>query len=138
MIEMVRGFASLMRGEYKTARTVLEGAEQVFRKHCKGVTWERDTIHNFLLRALVQMGEIRELNARWSVFFRESQERGDRYAANMLSSFYMTMIKLAGNHQPENEADLEAVLEQSHGGNFNLTHSNAFEALFIFTSTAVT
>ena len=129
MIEMVRGFAALMRGEWQTARGVLEGAEQLFRQHCKGVTWERDTIHNFLLRALVQMGEIRELKARWSVFFRESQERGDRYAATMLSSFYMTMIKLAGNHQPENEADLEAVLEQSHAGNFNLTHSNAFEAL---------
>ena len=36
--------------------------------HCTGVTWERDTIHNFMLRALVQMGEIAELKQRWSVF----------------------------------------------------------------------
>jgi eukaryotic-like serine/threonine-protein kinase len=129
MIEMVRGFASLMRGEWQTARTVLEGAEQVFRQHCTGVTWERDTIHNFLLRALVQMGEIRELHARWSVFFRESQERGDRYAGTMLSSFYMTMIKLAGNQQPESEGELEAELEGSEVESFNLRHSNAFEAL---------
>ena len=129
MIELVRGFASLMRGEWQTARAVLEEAEQLFRQHCKGVTWERDTIHNFLLRALVQMGELRELKARWSVFFRESQERGDRYAATMLSSFYMTLIKLAGNQQPESEGELEAVLEQSELESFNLRHSNAFEAL---------
>ena len=112
MIEMVRGFAALMRGEWETARTVLEGAELLFRQNCKGVTWERDTTHNFMLRAMAQMGEIRELKAQWSVFFRESQERGDRYAAAMLTSFYMTLIKLAGNQQPETEGELEAVLEK--------------------------
>ena len=30
----------------------------------------------------------------------------------MLTAFYMTMIKLAGNEQPETEAELEAMLEQ--------------------------
>ncbi len=129
MIEMVRGFASLMRGEWQTARTVLDQAEGLFRLHCTGVTWERDTIHNFMLRALVQMGEINELKERWSVFFRESNDRGDRYAATMLSAFYMTLIKLAGNEQPETETELEAVLEQGSSGSFNLSHSNAFEAL---------
>ncbi len=129
MIGMVRGFAALMRGLWQLARTTLEEAEGIFRHHCKGVTWERDTIHNFLLRSLVQMGEIRELNARWSILFRESQERGDRYAATMLSSFYMTLIKLAGNLQPETETELETALEQSASGSFNLRHSNAFEAL---------
>ena len=126
---MVRGFAALMRGLWQLARTTLEEAEGIFRHHCKGVTWERDTIHNFLLRSLVQMGEIRELKARWSVFFRESQERGDRYAATMLSSFYMTLIRLAGNLQPETETELETALEQSASGSFSLRHSNAFEAL---------
>ena len=130
MIEMVRGFASLMRGEWQPARDVLEGAEAIFRDRCTGVTWERDTIHNFLLRALVQKGEIRELKDRWSVFIREAQERGDLYAATMLNAFYRTMIKLAGNEQPETEAELEAVLECGSKGGFNLQHSNAFESLF--------
>ena len=129
MIEMVRGFAALMRGEWNSARKVLEQAETIFRDQCTGVTWERDTIHNFMLRALVQTGEIRELKERWSVFFRESQERGDRYAANMLSAFYMTMIKLAGNEQSDSEAELEAVLATGTNEVFNLQHSNAFESL---------
>jgi hypothetical protein len=129
MIGMVRGFAALMRGQWQMARARLEEADAIFCHHCKGVTWERDTLHSFLLRSLVQMGEIRELNARWSILFRESQERGDRYAATMLSSFYMTLIKLAGNLQPETEIELETALEQSASGSFNLRHSNAFEAL---------
>ena len=70
MIEMVRGFASLMLGQWRSARTVLDSAEQIFRDHCTGVTWERDTIHNFALRALVQMGEFGELKQRWSVLSR--------------------------------------------------------------------
>ncbi len=129
MIEMVRGFAALMRGEWQLARTVLEGAELLFRQNCKGVTWERDTTHNFMLRALVQMGEIRELKAQWSVFFRESQERGDLYAATMLRSFYMTLCKLAGNQQPETEGELEAALLEGDARSLNVTQSNAFEAL---------
>ncbi len=129
MIEMVRGFAGLMRGEWQAARTNLEGAELLFRQNCKGVMWERDTTHNFMLRALVQMGEIRELKAQWSVFFRESQERGDLYAATMLRSFYMTLCKLAGNQQPETEGELEAALAEGDARSLNLTQANAFEAL---------
>ena len=47
----------------------------------------------------------------------------------MLNAFYRTMIKLAGNEQPETEAELEAVLECGSKGGFNLQHSNAFESL---------
>ena len=129
MIEMVHGFAALMRGQWQKAGSVLDGAEGIFRHHCTGVTWERDTVHYFMLRALVQMGEIRDLKERWSLFFRESQERGDLYAAGMLSAFYMTLHKLAGNEQPENEPELEALLEDGMGETFNLRHSNAFESL---------
>jgi hypothetical protein len=129
MIAMVQGFASLMRGEWNRALKALEGAEETFRDRCTGVTWERDTIHNFMLRGLIQRGEIRELKARWSVFFREAHERGDLYADTMLSAFYRTMIKLAGNEQPENEADLESMLERGSTERFSLQHSNAFESL---------
>jgi hypothetical protein len=75
------------------------------------------------------MGEIHELKERWSVLFRESQERGDLYAATMLNAFYMTIIKLAGNEQPGTETELEAVLDRGSRGSFNLQHSAAFESL---------
>ena len=50
----------------------------------------------------------------------------------MLTTFYMTMIKLAGNHQPENEADLEAVLEQSHEATSTLRTRTRLSAIHLY------
>ncbi len=72
-----------MQGQWKPAQTALDQAEQLFRNHCTGVTWERDTVHNFVLWALMQLGELAELKRRWTVLYRESQERGDLYAATI-------------------------------------------------------
>jgi len=129
MVEMIRGFASLMLGEWKSAQTSLDQADLLFRNHCTGVTWERDTLHNFVLWALVQMGELAELRRRWSGLLRESQERGDLYAATMLTTFYMTMIKLAGNESLEHETELEAAVDRRHDRRFGLQHSAALESL---------
>ena len=59
MIAMVRGAGSLMQGQWKPAQTALDQAEQLFRNQCTGVTWERDTVHNFVLWALMQTGRSR-------------------------------------------------------------------------------
>jgi eukaryotic-like serine/threonine-protein kinase len=129
MIAMVRGAGSLMQGQWKSAQATLDQAEQLFRNHCTGVTWERDTVHNFVLWALMQLGEVAELNRRWTVLYRESQERGDLYAAATLTTFYMTMIKLAKNEQIESERDLTARVDRRDGHQFSLQHSSAFESL---------
>jgi len=129
MIAMVRGAGSLMMGQWKPAQTALDQAEQLFRNHCTGVTWERDTVHNFVLWALMQLGEVAELRRRWTVLYRESQDRGDLYAATMLTSLYMTMIKLANNEQLESERELQAFVDRRDQRRFNLQHSSAFESL---------
>ncbi len=129
MIEMVRGFDALMLGEWTAARSHLDLAENLFRDRCTGVTWERDTVHNFTLWSLVQMGEIAELKRLWSVLLRESQERGDLYAAKMLTAFYMTMIKLAGNEPIETESELEALVDRTQDRGFSLQHSSALQSL---------
>src|SRR5262249_42061976 len=79
--------------------------------------------------ALLQMGQLAELRRRWTVLFREAQERGDLYAATTLTTSYMTMIKLAGNQPPECEGELEALLSRRDGRPFNLQHSAAFDSL---------
>jgi len=129
MIRLARGASSVMLGQWKAARKILDEAEQLFRNQCTGVAWERDTVHNFLLRALFQMGELAELRRRYSALHRESQERGDLYAAATLNSFYMTMIKLTANESPDSEAQLEAAAAPGEGRPFNLQNSSAFDAL---------
>jgi hypothetical protein len=129
MVELVRGVGALLFGRWGTAQSSLDAAEQLFRNHCTGVAWERDTGHNFSLWALWQMGQLAELKRRWTVLFREAQDRGDLYAATTLSTFPMMLIRLAANQQPESEAELEARLGRRGDQPFNLQHSNAFDAL---------
>ncbi|HEX3449899.1 MAG TPA: protein kinase, partial [Isosphaeraceae bacterium] len=57
MVSLARGVESVMLGRWKAAQTALDQAEQIFRNRCTGVTWERDTVHNFVLWALMQLGE---------------------------------------------------------------------------------
>jgi hypothetical protein len=129
LVEMIRGFSALMIGEWKSAQTALDQADIRFRNQCTGVAWERDTLHNFVLWAAVQMGEIAELKRRWSGLFREAQERGDLYAGKMLTTFYMTMIKLAANEPLESEPELELAIDRRQNRTFNLQHSSALESL---------
>jgi serine/threonine protein kinase len=129
LVKMIRGFCYLMLGEWQPAQTELDQADQMFRNQCTGVAWERDTVHNFVLWALVQMGDIAELKLRWSGLLREAQERGDLYAAAMLTTFYMTMIKLAGNESLELDAELDAKVDRRGDRGFNLQNSSALEAL---------
>jgi eukaryotic-like serine/threonine-protein kinase len=129
MIAMVRGAGSLLHGRWKPAQTAFDQAEQLFRNRCTGVTWERDTVHNLVLWALIEMGEVAELKRRWTVLYRESQERGDLYAARVLTAFYMTMIKLAKNEKVESEKELEEFVDGRDLRRFNLQHSSAFESL---------
>ncbi len=129
MVAMARGIGALMIGHWNHAQIELETAEQIFRDRCTGVTWERDTTHNFMLWVLLQTGELAELQRRWTVFYRESQERGDVYAVSLLSDYYMTMITLARNDRLESEPELEATVDHRGGRTFNLRHSAAVESL---------
>jgi hypothetical protein len=129
LTRLVRGVSSAMLGKWKAARTALDEAEHLFRSQCTGVSWERDTVHDLLLWAVCQMGELAELKERWTVMYREAQERGDLYAASMLTSFYMTMIKLTANLAPDSEAQLEAAAAPRKGHALTLRNSSAFDAL---------
>ncbi len=129
MIAMAKGTAALLFGQWNLARAGLDEAEQIFRNRCTGVAWERDTIHNFALWALLQLGDLTELSRRWTILYRESRDRGDRYAASILNTFFITMIKLARNEQLDSEADLEAAVRHGDGRMFNLENAAALEAL---------
>ncbi len=129
MVELVRGISSLLFGRWKAAVEALDRSEGQFRDHCTGVAWERDTGHNLAMWGLFQMGEIAELRRRWTVLFREAQERGDRYAVANLNTFYATILNLAANVFPDSEANIESTLNARHGRGFNLPCASAFDAL---------
>jgi serine/threonine protein kinase len=129
MIHMVRGVSGLMLGRWKQAQTSFDQGEILFRNECTGVTWERDTVHSLALWALMHMGQIAELKRRWALLIKEAQERGDRYAATTLTTFYMAKIRLAEDDPAGIEGELEAVTSHWARRGFFIQHSTAFRSL---------
>src|SRR5208337_2025499 len=129
MIHMVRGDSGLMLGQWKQAQSSFDNAETLLRNHCTGVTWERDTVHSLALWALMHMGQIAELKRRWSLLIREAQDRGDLYAVSTLTTFYMTMIRLADDDSTGIEDELEEVMNQWTRRGFFIQHATAFRSL---------
>src|SRR3974377_2459583 len=109
---MVRGVSGLMLGQWKQAQSSFDNAETLLRNHCTGVTCERHTVHSRALWALMHMGQIAELKRRWSLLIKEAQDRGDLYAATALTTFYMTMIRIADDDSTGIEAELEEMMNQ--------------------------
>lgn len=129
VIHMVRGVSGLMLGQWKRAQTSFDQAEVLFRNHCTGVAWERDTVHSLALWALMQMGQIVELKRRWTLLIQEAQDRGDLYAAITLTTFYMSVIRLSEDDSTSIELELEAVMSQWTRRGFFIQHATAFRSL---------
>ena len=45
------------QGQWKPAQTASTRPNSFSANHCTGVTWERDTVHNFVLWALIQQAK---------------------------------------------------------------------------------
>jgi serine/threonine protein kinase len=131
MVDLVRGIRALLVGQWKAAGAALAQAEELFRDRCTGVTWERDTGHNFALWALYQMGEVAELRRRRALLAREAEERGDLYASTYLNAFYATIIKLAADEPPESEAEFGAFLNARSRRRLNLQQTPVFDSLML-------
>ena len=129
VIHMVRGVSGVMLGQWKQAQVSFAQAETLLRNHCTGVTWERDTVHNCWLWALMQMGEIGELKRRWSTLIKEAEDCGDLYAATTLTTFFMALIRLAEDDSTRIDEELEAVMNSWAHHGFFIQHATAFRSL---------
>jgi hypothetical protein len=129
VIFMARGVSALLLGKWSEARLCFDHGEALLRDHCTGVTWERDTARNLALWALLHMGKMTELKRRWSLLIKEAQERGDRYAATTLTTFYLAAIRLADDDSTGIEEELESVMGRWTRHGFFIQHSTAFRSL---------
>ncbi|WP_165221520.1 serine/threonine-protein kinase [Aquisphaera insulae] len=129
VIAMVRGVTFLMRGDWRPSIDAFEIAETLFRDHCTGVTWERNTVRCLELWSMLHAGRLAELEKRWSVFTREAEERGDLYATTTLTSFFLAMIRLAQDRPAEIRAELERAMSRWRRQGFFVQHSTELVSL---------
>jgi hypothetical protein len=101
MVELARTASAYLEGRWRDSVGASDAAQGVFRDRCTGVAWEIDTAASFGLWALSHLGDVAELARRWPVLLHEARERGDRYAVMNLSTYLMSVVRLAADEPDE-------------------------------------
>jgi len=116
------GTADYLVGKWRSALTLCDRADAIFRERCAGVTWWIDTIQYFALECLAYSGNMAELCRRVPLLLENAQARGDLYAATNLQIGIPNMCWIV---KDEVEAARRHVIEGmsgwSHAG-FHIQH----------------
>jgi tetratricopeptide (TPR) repeat protein len=128
MVTLARGVVAYLEGEWRDARENCDRAEMIFRDNCTGVTWELDTANAFALWALSHLGEIAELGRRWPILLAQARERGDLYAAINLSSYLMSVVRLAADDPDRARLELRENMAHWSQSGYHVQHNDALWA----------
>ena len=112
MVALARGVCAYLEGQWTLAQSECDRAETVFRDGCTGVAWELDTSHAFALWGLSHQGAIAELSRRWPILLDRARARGDLYAVMNLSSYIMSIVRLAADEPETADRELRQTMSQ--------------------------
>jgi serine/threonine protein kinase len=125
MLLLCRGACKYYAGDWRSALELCDQAEVIFKERCTGAAWELGTAHTFSLWALTYLGETEILATRWSDLLREATNRGDRYAATNLSTYIMSIVRLAADAPADALRDLHEAMRQWSQKGYHVQHHNA-------------
>ena len=128
MVTLARGVAAYLEGRWRAAKENCDRAETIFRDRCTGVAWEIDTANAFALWGLSHLGEVAELSRRWPILLTQVRDRGDLYAAMNLSSYLMSVVRLAADDPVAARAELGATMAQWSRQGYHVQHNDALWA----------
>jgi eukaryotic-like serine/threonine-protein kinase len=128
MVTLGRGVVAYLEGRWKEAQEECDRAETIFRDHCTGVAWELDTAHAFALWGLSHLGEVAVLSRRWPILLTQARERGDLYAAMNLSTYLMSVVRLAADEPDIARAELRETMAQWSREGYHVQHNDALWA----------
>lgn len=128
MVTLARGVAAYLEGRWAEAQVRCDQAEAIFRDRCTGVAWEINTAGAFSLWGLSHQGEVAELSRRWPVLLAQAIERGNLYAAMNLSSYLMSIVKLAADDPDAARAGLRETAARWSTRGYHVQHNDALWA----------
>ncbi len=128
MVTLARGVAAYLEGHWCEAQKNCDRAETIFRDQCTGVAWELDTANAFALWGLSHQGAVAELSRRWPILLAQARERGDLYAVMNLSSYLMSVVRLAANDPKTARAQLRETMAQWSRQGYHVQHNDALWA----------
>ncbi len=77
LLNLVRGTAAYMQGDWRQSLQLCETAEVILRERCTGGRWELAASHLYALLSLSYLGEIGQLSRRLPDLILEARERND-------------------------------------------------------------
>jgi eukaryotic-like serine/threonine-protein kinase len=128
MVALARGVCAYLEGHWTLAQSDCDRAETIFRDNCTGVAWELDTSHAFALWGLSHQGSIAELSRRWPILLDRARARGDLYSVMNLSSYIMSIVRLAADEPDIAYQELRQTMSQWSREGFHVQHNDALWA----------
>ena len=128
MVALARGVSAYLEGQWTLAQPECDRAETIFRDRCTGVAWELDTAHAFALWGLSHQGAVAELSRRWPILLDRARARGDLYAVMNLSSYIMSIVRLAADDPDTADRELRQTMSQWSREGYHVQHNDALWA----------
>jgi len=123
------GTAAFLAGRWREASDHFAEAEEVFQERCTGVAWELDTTRFFSLWVRFYLGDLSQLAKRVPALGRESEARGDLYAATNLNTMFRPFMDIVAGRPDLARADVEDALTRWSRQGFHVQHVNGFCSL---------
>jgi len=124
MVTLAEGVSAYLEGRWLDALNACDRAEVEFRDRCTGVAWELDTAHAYSLWALSHLGHWAELSRRFPVLLNEARERGDLYAAMNLSTYILSIVRLAADDPEAARDETRRVTGQWSRQGYHVQHND--------------
>ena len=128
MVALARGVSAYLEGRWTTAQLECDRAETIFRDRCTGVAWELDTAHAFALWGLSHQGAVAELSRRWPILLDLARARGDLYAVMNLSSYLLSIVRLAADDPDTADRELGQTMSKWSREGYHVQHNDALWA----------
>jgi hypothetical protein len=128
MVALARGVTAYLEGRWIAAQRECDRAESIFRDRCTGVAWELDTANAFALWGLSHQGEVAELSRRWPILLNIARARGDLYAEMNLSTYIMSIVRLAADDPETAQRELRQTMAQWSRAGYHVQHNDALWA----------
>ena len=129
MARMSRGVSAFFYGQFAECQRCCEEAAQLFRDHCTGVAWERETCNAFAFWAVHYQGHYAELSRRYGPLVQEARSRGARLAEADFTTFGGPFVHFAADDAERVRTEVEAVMRQWSQQDFQVQHYTMLTAL---------
>jgi hypothetical protein len=122
LVRLMSGTSYYLVGRFSEAIVELDRADVILRERCTGVAWERGSGRTIGIWCRWLTGDLREFCRLVPLAIREAEERGDRYLATNLRSYFTNAYWLVNGDVEGARREAALAIEGWSKAGFHLQH----------------